>query len=81
MTTINSENSTINSDRQVGIAGEESRSWYGALDKEKKAAIRELTKLQPRWNLLIFMYLGIWVVSAVLMAAWPAWPRCGSGTC
>ena len=74
MTTKNTENSRTKVDGQVGIAGEEARGWYGALDKNKKAAIRELTKLQPRWNLVILMYLGIWVASAVLMAVWPAWP-------
>ena len=73
MTTNKSGNRKSNLYQQVWIAGEESRSWYGALDKDKKAAIRELTKLQPRWNLLILMYLGIWVVSAVLMGVWPAW--------
>ena len=74
MNTKNSGSRYAKSDRQVGIAGEESRSWYGALDKEKKAAIRELTKLQPRWNFIILMYLGIWLVAAILMAVWPSWP-------
>ena len=79
MTTKNTENSRTKVDGQVGIAGEEARGWYGALDKNKKAAIRELTKLQPRWNLVILMYLGIWVASAVLMAVWPliSWSSSG----
>ncbi len=56
------------------FAGQESRSWFAAISPGKKAAIRELHRLRPAWNLVVLAFPALWAAGALVMVREPPWP-------
>lgn len=42
-------------------------TWLGTLDPAKRAAIRDLHRIQPGWNLVALFFVALWVVGAWLV--------------
>ncbi|REK19454.1 MAG: hypothetical protein DWQ37_01260 [Planctomycetota bacterium] len=53
--------------------------WYRSLEPEKKQAIRELHAINPYWNLVGVLFIGLWAATAVAIAYAPAWYWCIPG--
>jgi fatty acid desaturase len=49
-------------------------AWVPALSREKRAAIRELHRIKPAWNLIGLVFVAIWIGAGVLILAVPSWP-------
>lgn len=56
------------------LEAKESGSWLKTLSREKQAAIRELHRVQPAWNLIALLFLAIWVTAGALILIFPYWP-------
>jgi 1-acyl-sn-glycerol-3-phosphate acyltransferase len=48
--------------------------WVRGLDPALRASIRELHRLRPAWNLVILLYLAVWLGAGTLVVRSPAWP-------
>ena len=53
--------------------------WYQSLEADKKAAIRRLHKIDPRWNLVAVLFIAMWMAMAWLMTEFPYWYIRGFG--
>ena len=61
-------------DPQDLIEERQARLWYAAISPEKKKVIRDLHRLQPAWNLIVFLFIGMWVLGAAVLLREPSWP-------
>ena len=51
-----------------------SDAWSGPTDAAKSREIVELHRTDVRWNLVAFLFVGMWIASAWLMYQFPSWP-------
>ncbi len=51
----------------------EAEGWSRSLSSEKRAAIRELHRLRPAWNLVAVLFAALWAGMLWLMTAFPLW--------
>ena len=58
----------------------ESAAWTETLPAEKRAAIRELHRLRPAWNLVGLLFALMWAGTGWAMLRGPAWPVQVAGT-
>ena len=65
---------TLDHARPDLLAGPASRSWFAALPPAKRAAIRELYRLEPSRNLVVLAFVALWLGAAALVLEYPAWP-------
>lgn len=55
-------------------AGEEARSWFKSLQPEKRAAIHQLNRIRPVWNLVGLVFVSLWGAAGTLFLTVDAWP-------
>ena len=51
----------------------EADGWSASLTPEKRAAIRDLHRLRPSWNLVAVLFAALWACTLWLMTAFPVW--------
>jgi fatty acid desaturase len=51
----------------------EADGWSASLTPEKRAAIRDLHRLRPAWNLVAILFAALWACMLWLMTAFPIW--------
>jgi fatty acid desaturase len=51
----------------------EADGWSASLTPEKRAAIRDLHRLRPAWNLVAILFAALWAGTLWLMIAFPVW--------
>ncbi len=56
------------------VVTEEASSWAEALGPERRAAIKELHRIRPVWNLVGLVFVAVWAAAAAAMLHWPVWP-------
>ena len=47
--------------------------WMRSLSTDKKLAIRDLHQLNPWWNLVSLLFVGLWIAAAAIMIQFPSW--------
>ena len=55
-------------------AGQPSRSWFASLSSTKRGAIRELFTVRRSRNLVVVVFLALWLGGCVALVALPFWP-------
>jgi fatty acid desaturase len=51
-----------------------STAWFARLPPDLRAAIRDLSPVRPRRNLIVLVFVALWGGSAALVLALPYWP-------
>jgi len=51
----------------------EASTWARTLDRDKRAAIRDLHRLRPSWNLVAVFFVALWCLGAWLVQSGPHW--------
>jgi fatty acid desaturase len=51
----------------------EAEGWSASLTDEKRAAIREMHRLRPAWNLVAILFALLWAGTLWLMVEFPLW--------
>ena len=66
-------------EQMITTADENSDLWVATLTPEKRAAIRELHRVKPAWNLIAIAFVAIWAVAGWTIMTFPQWTlRLGS---
>jgi fatty acid desaturase len=60
--------------KRLSEPGDEARTWFQTLSPEKRAAIHELSRVQPIYTLVVGMFAALWMAGAVLILRVPQWP-------
>ena len=60
-------------DKPLHEAASEAEGWSASLSPEKRAAIRDLHRLRPAWNLVGILFTVLWACTLWLMIAVPVW--------
>ena len=49
-------------------------AWVGPEDPEKRASIARLHRVDLRWNAIMVVFVGLWILAGWLVVRFPLWP-------
>lgn len=49
-------------------------TWYRELPPDVRQALRQLSHVEPRYNVVVLGFVTLWAAAYAAMTAWPVWP-------